>query len=283
MSKIISIANPKGGVGKTTTTINLAASLAIAEKRVLIIDLDPNGAVSLGLGLNHNGNETGIFEIFLGTADLLDSVQSYELLNMDIIPCNITNNEKETRLLELAKNRGTLKRKIYDLIRKDKLNYDYIIIDTPPALNDLTIAALSTSNSVIIPLQCGYYAIKVVERLMQMIRRLKISINPNLKIEGILLNLYDKGTKESRRAVDKAKLIFKDLVFNTVIPKNTTVGFASFEKKPVVLMDACASGSVAYLQLAKEILNKNELLNRFYQTQQLHPVIHNPQYHNIGY
>lgn len=270
MLRVISVSNPKGGVGKTTAAINLAASLAIADKKVLLIDLDPNGSVASGLGLNHHNHNKGILEVFLGTTDLLESAHPVHPLKMDVIPCSVRNNEQETRLLERAKNRGYLNRKIGDLNLKGKVQYDFIIIDTPPGLNDLTISSLCASTSVVIPLQCGYFALKVVERLLRMVQRLKNSINPDLRVEGILLNFFDKGTKESQRAAANAHRLSKNLVFRTAIPKNTALGFAAFEKKPAVLIDASAAGSIAYLNLADEILRNNRLIktNSFHRKQQ---------------
>lgn len=258
MAKIITISNPKGGVGKTTTAINIAASLAIAEKSVLMIGMDPNGALSAGWGLQEENIRAGIYEIFLGTADLIDAIHHLELPNLDLVPCNIFAHEQEIKLDTMSKSRGLFKRKLDDLFIKGKAAYDFVIIDTPPSINDLTIAALYASHSVLVPLQTGFFAITVVKKLMHMIERVRNGVNPDLKIEGILLNFYEKNTKASMRAVQEAREQFGDFVFKTVIPKNTTLSYAAFENKPVVLVDACSSGAVAYLSLANEIMLKNE-------------------------
>jgi len=257
MCKIIAIANPKGGVGKTTTAINLAASLAIANQKVLLIDMDPNGALSSSIGIQPSDIKGGIYEVFFGTFDFFDTIHHFHLSNLYIIPSNINTTEREARLMAMAKNRAILKRKLDDWINKGKLDHRFIIIDTPPILNDLTLAALYAANSVLIPLQCSYYALNVVERLIHMIDRIKEGGNPKLKIEGILLNFFEKKTRVSQRTEQEARNLFNDLVLKTIIPKNTTISYATFEKKPVALVDITATGSSAFLSLAEEILSKN--------------------------
>ncbi|RMF56671.1 MAG: ParA family protein [Calditrichaeota bacterium] len=276
MSKIIAIANPKGGVGKTTTTINLAASLAIAEKRVLIIDMDPAGSVSYGVGLAPENIRAGTFEIFSGTVNLLETIHPLDYLNIDVIPCNVFSSEQEIRLSEMAKNRIRLKRQLMSFLNTGKISYDYILIDTPPSLNDLTVGALLASDSVLIPLQCGYFALKALQRLMQMIERVRKSVNTELSVEGVLLTFYEKGTRTSMRSVQQAMELFGDLVLRTRIPKNVTLGYAAYEKKPVALVDISASGSRAYLSLAEELLSKTKpALPRYYQFEKMvdEPVI----------
>ncbi len=258
MSKIIVIANPKGGVGKTTTAINLSASLAIAEKSVLIVGMDPNGSLTAGWELQEQEIKAGIYEIFMGTFDCIDAIHHTELPMLDIIPCNTNSHEQEVRLDQMSKNRILLKRKLQDLSTKAKKEYDYIIIDTPPAVNDLTIAALYAANSALIPLQTGYFSLKVVEKLLDMIDRIKNGVNPDLKVEGILLNFYEKNTRASIRTVEEARRQFGNQIFSTVIPKNAALSFAAFEKKPLILVDALAPGAVAYLSLADEIIKRSE-------------------------
>jgi chromosome partitioning protein len=260
--KVITIANPKGGVGKTTTAINLAASLAIAEKKVLIIDIDPSGMVGTGLGLEQEAIKAGVFEIFSRSSGLLDAIHPCNMLDLDVVPCNVQNPEQETRLAEMAKNRIRLKRQIQEILSLGKKKYDYVIIDTPPALNDLTVSSLLASDSVLIPLQCGFFALKAVERLVGMINRLKSSANPRLEIEGVLLTFYEGGTRVSERSERKAEMIFNDLLFQTKIPKNAAIGFSSFEKKPVAMVEISSKGAQAYLELAQEILAKNRLSSK---------------------
>lgn len=257
VAKIIAISNPKGGVGKTTTAINLAASLAIAEKRVLLIDLDPNGALSEGLNFGRENVTLGVFDLFLGTFDGTDIIYSPDVPYLDLIPSNIFNNEQEMRIISMAKNRILLKKKLSDISLKVNKEYDIIIIDTPPAMGELTLSALLAAHSVLIPLQCGYFAIQVVDRLFQMIARIKKGINPDLMVEGIVLNFYEKNTRASKRSAEQARQLFKSLLYQTIIPKNTALSFAAFEKKPAVLVDALSTGAMAYLRLAQEFLEKN--------------------------
>jgi len=265
MHKVIATANPKGGVGKTTTIINLAASLAIAEKKVLMIDLDPNGTLSGGIKLDDREVSGGVFDLFLGR-EYAEVIYKTDLANLDIIPCDIHSNEKETRFFALAENRALLKRKLDALSGKESGAYDFVIIDTPPSLHNLSLAALYAADSVLIPLQCGYFAIKVVDRLIMMIHRIRKSINPKLTIEGIVLNFYEKNTRASRRSEEEARELFENLLFETFIPKNTAINLAAFERLPVVLMDATSSGAVAYLSLAQEIIEKNKNWNRQFES-----------------
>jgi chromosome partitioning protein len=264
MHKVIATANPKGGVGKTTTVINLAASLAIAGKRILIIDLDPNGTLSGGIRLDDREVEGGVFDLFLGR-EYSQVIYKTNLPKLEIIPCDIQSNEKETRFFALAENRALLKRKLDDLSGKEEGGYDFILIDTPPALSNLSLAALYAADSVLIPLQCGYFSIKVVDRLILMIHRIRKSINPKLTIEGIVLNFYERNTRASRRSEEEAKELFENLLFETYIPKNTAINLAAFEQLPVVLMDATSIGATAYLLLAGEIIAKNKNWNQRFE------------------
>ena len=253
---IIVVANPKGGVGKTTVSLNLAASFALANYKVLLIDLDPNGALSSSLGVEPSSITSGLYEIFLGTSEWINAVYHFHLSRLDIIPSNIFSSEREARLAAQAKNRAGLKRKINDAIIKGTMNYDFIFIDTPPLLNDLTLCALFAAHSVIIPLQCSFYAFNAVDRLLNMIQRIKDSGNPQLQVLGIVLNFYEKQTKASQRGDTEARIKYKELVCTTVIPKNTTISLAAFEKKPIALVDLTASGSIAFMQLTDELLMK---------------------------
>ena len=258
MLKVIAITNPKGGVGKTTTAINLAASLAIAEKQVLVIDLDPADAVAQGLGIRPADLDFGAFEILSGSANLMEAARPSSIARLDVIPARIGDSEREVRFNEVAKNRVRLSRQIDVLRSTNRLPYDYILIDTPPSLNDLTFNALLAADSVLVPLQAGQYAFNAVRRLMQMLVRLRKSANPGLDVEGVVLNFYEKGTRVSDRALFQARKVFRSYLFDTVIPKNTAIGYAAFEAKPVAMMDIKSSGAQAYLALAEEIITRNE-------------------------
>lgn len=255
MTRIIAISNPKGGVGKTTTAINLAASLAIAEQRVLIVDVDPAGAVAAGLGLTPETIRGGIFEIFSGSARLSEIIHSVDYLDMDLIPANIFTSQQEIRIGEMAKNRIRLKNFLSGHLTGDRLAYDYILIDTPPSLSDLTIGALLAADSVLIPLQCGFYALNSIGPLLEMIERIRKSANPELRVERIFLTFFEKGTRVSIISEQSARRDFLELLSGAVIPKNAAIGYAAFEHKPVALIDIAAPGAQAYFELAKEIIN----------------------------
>lgn len=258
MMKIVAIANPKGGVGKTTITLNLAASFVLAGKKVLLLDLDPNGALSSSLGIETDSISNGLYELFLGNVDWPEAIHHFHLSLLDLVPANMYSREREARITAQAKNRTSLNRKIRDAVLKGRLNYDFILIDTPPLMHDLTISALYAAHSVLIPFQCSFYSLSAVDRMMKMIQRIKEAGNPRLNVTGILINFFEKNTLASKRGAAEARKKYSDLVFETVIPKNTTIGLAAFEKKPVALVDISASGSIAFMQLADEILNQDQ-------------------------
>ncbi len=257
MAKIITISNPKGGVGKTTTSINLAASLAIAEKKVLLIDIDPDGATGTGLGFSRDKIKLGMKEIYQGTATPEEAIHNSNFPNLKIIPCNVWTSEEENLFIDKAKDRDLLKKLVTKITELDN-SFDFIIIDSPPSLGDLTIGALMASDSVLIPLQCGHFAFKAVGRLMGVVRQLRLSENPKLKIEGILLTFFERGTRVSAKVIEEAHLVFKGLLFKTIIPKNTALGYAAYEEKPAISVNATSAGSLSHLSLANEILQKSQ-------------------------
>ena len=257
MSKVIAIANPKGGVGKTTTAINLAASFAYSGHKTLVIDIDPSGAAGIGLGLNKEEITQGLYDLFkqnngLDLSYIESCIHTTEMADLDIIPCNVWSSDEEDHLFELASKLARLR-----LIR-NYLNriYDYIIIDCPPFVGNLTVGALAAADSIVIPLQCGYLSIKALSRLMKVIRKIQMGMNTGLKIDGILLTLYEHGTNLSVKTETELKMVFNNLVFNVKIPKNVKLGEAIFSGKPVILFDGRSAGAKAYMQLAAEIIEK---------------------------
>lgn len=261
MAKVISIANPKGGVGKTTTAINLGASFAYAGYKTLVIDIDPSGAASIGLGLNKEEIRQGVYDIYkrqdgLDVDFIEDCIHSTSMDNLHIIPCNVWASEQEEELFLMASKLARL-RLIRNYLNK---KYHYIIIDCPPFVGNLTVGALAASDSIIIPLQCGYLSLKALNRLMKVIRKIQDGMNYGLKIEGILITLYEYGTNVCIKTENEARMVFKEMVFDIKIPKNVKLGEAVFNGKPVVLYDPKSVGTKAYLQLAAEIVERDQVL-----------------------
>lgn len=256
MRKKIAIALPKGGVGKTTTALNLAAALAKAEKKTLLIDFDPSGTCTACIGYRSYELKGDIFQVFSFTKSIETVIHKTELPNLDFIPCLITTNDVEERVSRITKN-------IYlfeNILNLDPLmSYDYIIIDCPPYLRGLTTIALSTANSVILPVKAGHFSIMALLKINSHIKWVQENINRNLEIEGILLTMYEPNTKAWELTSKAISRYFENHVLKTVIPKNITLTEAEFHRKPSVLLDASAKGSVAYMNLAQEIINKNKV------------------------
>lgn len=261
MCKIIAISNPKGGVGKTTTVINLASSLAIAQKRVLVVDLDPQGATSSGLGFGNGKVTQSLPEVFLNEHTIFKAIYPAIFDNMYLLPCKITNMEQEKQLLENAKNIFRLKTALFNLVLHHESFYDYILIDTPPNTNSLTLGALVAANSVLIPLQCGRYALDATRKLIQTIAMVKKTTNPNLEVEGILLTFFEKNTRLTRQVLEEIPQEYRKYLFKTIVNKNSAIGYAVFKQRPVALVDFNSSGAQAYFSLASEILRKNNGVN----------------------
>jgi chromosome partitioning protein len=255
MAKAITICNQKGGTGKTTTAINLATYLAVAGKKVLIIDIDPQGNSTSGLGIDKNALALSIYSCFSGTADLASAIIKTEIPGLDIVPSNIDLVGVEIELVNLENREFRLR----ETIAQIKANYDYIFIDAPPSLGLLTLNGLAAADSVLIPLQCEYYALEGLSQLLKSIDLVKQSLNPSLDIEGVLLTMADYRTNLTMEVIKEARQFFKEKVFQTVIPRNVRLSEAPSYGKPVLFYDKNSLGAKMYESLAKEFLGNNLL------------------------
>lgn len=253
MGKIIALANQKGGVGKTTTTINLGASLATLEKSVLIVDADPQANASSGLGVDIKEVDCSLYECIINKADVRDAIYTTDITGLDIIPSHIDLVGAEIEMLNLD-NREKVIKNILDPIRDD---YDYILIDCSPSLGLITVNALTASDSVIIPVQCEYFALEGISKLLNTIKIIKSKLNPKLEIEGFLLTMYDSRLRLANQIYDEVKRHFQELVFKTVIQRNVKLSESPSHGLPVILYDADSSGAKNHLNLAREIISKN--------------------------
>ncbi|MBP5715006.1 MAG: ParA family protein [Prevotella sp.] len=254
MGKIIALANQKGGVGKTTTTINLAASLATLEKTVLVVDADPQANASSGLGVDIQQVECSLYECIVNKTDVRDATYTTDIEGLDIIPSHIDLVGAEIEMLNMN-NREKL---IRELLTPVKEEYDYILIDCSPSLGLITVNALTAADSVIIPVQCEYFALEGISKLLNTIRIIKQKLNPTLEIEGFLLTMYDSRLRLANQIYDEVKRHFQELVFKTVIQRNVKLSEAPSHGLPAILYDADSTGSKNHLALAKEIINKNK-------------------------
>lgn len=254
MSKIIALANQKGGVGKTTTSMNLAASLATYEKRVLLIDADSQANASSGLGVDLSKVDCSIYECLINGADVHEAIYTTDIDRLDIIPSNINLVGAEVEMLNF-KHREYLLKKILHSLDKE---YDYILIDCSPSLGLITVNALTAANSVIIPVQCEYFALEGISKLLNTIKIVKKKLNPELEIEGFLLTMYDSRLRLANQIYDEVKRHFQELVFKTVIQRNVKLSEAPSHGLPAILYDADSTGAKNHLALAKEIIKKNE-------------------------
>ena len=253
MGKIIALANQKGGVGKTTTTINLAASLATLEQSVLVIDADPQANASSGLGVNIQEVECSLYECIIDKADVHDAIYTTDIDGLDIIPSHIDLVGAEIEMLNLEKREQVLA----EILKPLRDEYDYILIDCSPSLGLITVNALTAADSVIIPVQCEYFALEGISKLLNTIKIIKTKLNPKLEIEGFLLTMYDSRLRLANQIYDEVKRHFQELVFKTVIQRNVKLSESPSHGLPVILYDAESTGSKNHLALAKEIINKN--------------------------
>ena len=253
MGKIIALANQKGGVGKTTTTINLAASLATLEKSVLVIDADPQANASSGLGVDIKEVDCSIYECIIDHADVRDAIYTTDINGLDIIPSHINLVGAEIEMLNLPNRENVIK----NMLATIRDEYDFILIDCSPSLGLITVNALTAADSVVIPVQCEYFALEGISKLLNTIKIIKSRLNPQLEIEGFLLTMYDSRLRLANQIYDEVKRHFQELVFKTVIQRNVKLSESPSHGLPVILYDADSTGSKNHLALAKEIINKN--------------------------
>ncbi len=252
MGKIIAVTNQKGGVGKTTTAVNLSACLAEAGQRVLLLDLDPQGNASSGLGISAKGKDTS-YEVITGRAILKDCILPTCVEGLDVCPADIRLANAEVELVQLEKREQRLR----IVLATVKDSYDFILIDCPPSLSLLTVNALTAAQRVLVPIQCEYYALEGVTSLMDTVNKVKRTFNPQLDIEGIVLTMLDGRTNLGLQVVAQVKKHFKNKVFSTSIPRNVRLGEAPSHGLPIHLYDSRSSGAEAYRSLAKEVLHRN--------------------------
>lgn len=258
MGKVISLINQKGGVGKTTTSINLSASLAVLGKKVLLIDLDPQCNATTGVGLNKGEIEKSVYNVFNNTATIEETIMKTKYKNMYVLPANINLAGID---IELEQNRmnmeGSKSERLKTQIDRVKNDFDFIIIDCPPALGIITTNALTASDSVIIPVQCEFFALEGITQLLKAIMYTQQNLNPNLSIEGVLLTMLDAKTNLGIEVVEEIRTYFKDKVYNTIIPRLIRLAEAPSHGKPIIAYDPKSRGSEAYLNLAKEVIGTN--------------------------
>ena len=253
MGKIIALANQKGGVGKTTTTINLAASLAAMDKKVLVVDADPQANASSGLGIDIRTLKYTIYEGLIGRCMPADTVMKTPFENIDIIPSHINLVGAELEMVQMENREKRLR----DLLNPLRPKYDYILIDCSPSLGIITVNALTASDSIIIPVQCEYFALEGLSKLLNTIKIIKSKLNTSLEIEGFVLTMYDSRLRLHNQIYEEVKSHFKELVFDTVIQRNITLSESQSHAKPALMYDAGSRGAINHMQLAQELIEKN--------------------------
>lgn len=252
MGRIIAIANQKGGVGKTTTSINLSACIAAKGKKVLVIDIDPQGNTTSGYGIEKNDLENTIYELILGDCSVEDCILKNVIPNVSILPSNVNLAAAEIELIGVERKEYILRNEI-DWV-KDR--YDYIIIDCPPSLSLLTVNAMTTADSVLVPIQCEYYALEGLSQLIHTVNLVKERLNPDLEMEGVVFTMYDSRTNLSAQVVENVKSHLKQKVYNTLIPRNIRLAEAPSYGQPINIYDPKSTGAESYMSLAAEVINR---------------------------
>lgn len=254
MGRIIAVANQKGGVGKTTTSINLSAALAAKGKKVLVVDTDPQGNTTSGFGVDKNNLENTIYELILEECTINDCIIQDVIPNVSVIPSNVNLAAAEIELIGVDRKEFILKNAVDYIVDK----YDYIIIDCPPSLNMLTINSMTTANSVLVPIQCEYYALEGLSQLIHTVNLVKERLNPDLEMEGVIFTMYDSRTNLSMQVVENVKKNLTQYIFTTLIPRNIRLAEAPSYGQPITIYDPKSAGAEAYMDLADELIHKNE-------------------------
>ena len=254
MGRIIAVANQKGGVGKTTTTINLSACLAEQGQKVLVIDVDPQGNTTSGLGIDKNNTENTVYELMLGEASIDNCIYKSVMDDLDVIPSNVNLAGAEIDLIDIDDREYILKKIVNSLKEK----YDFILLDCPPSLSMLTVNAMTAANTVLVPIQCEYYALEGLSQLIRTINLVKQKLNPELEIEGVVFTMYDARTNLSLQVVENVKANLRQTVYKTIIPRNIRLAEAPSHGLPINLYDSKSAGAESYRLLAEEVIHRGE-------------------------
>ena len=260
-TQIISVINQKGGVGKTTTVINLATALSFQNKKVLVIDLDPQGNATTGLGISNNENERTIYDVLNGNCNFVESIKDTKINNLKIVTSNVDLSGLEVETASENRRAFLLKDKMEEFISSNKNDFSYIFIDCPPSLSLLTVLALVVAKSLIVPLQAEFFALEGLSQLVKTIDRIKIKLNPELNIRGVLLTMFDKRNKLSGQVDSEARKFFKNKVYQTVIPRNVRLSEAPSHGTPVLIYDKSCSGSKSYLNFTEEFVKQENIMD----------------------
>ena len=259
-TQIISVINQKGGVGKTTTVINLATALSFYKKKILVIDLDPQGNATTGFGLSNTESTKTIYDVLNGNSSFEDSIQDTEIKNLKIVPSNVDLSGLEVETASENRRAFLLKDKIENFVNSNKNDFSYIFIDCPPSLSLLTVMSLVVAKSLIVPLQAEFFALEGLSQLMKTIDRVKIKLNPTLEIRGVLLTMFDKRNKLSSQVDIEARQFFKEKVYETVIPRNVRLSEAPSHGVPILIYDKLCAGSKSYLNFTEEFLKQENIM-----------------------